>query len=127
MKEKYRKSMVAARARYRTRNKEKVTAYSREYIKRPEVKERLKEYYLANREKILEYSKKNKALGKYKRTPIDKLKNREASKKCAARKRVGIDIFRTEEGFFWKAGILNNGPFNYRKEAIRDSEEAFDL
>lgn len=127
MKEEYRKSMLAAKTRYRARNKEKVTAYSREYIKRPEVKARFKEYYLANREKILEYTRKNKALGKYKRKPTNKAKGREASRKCAARKRMGIDIFRTEEGFFWKSGILNNGPFNYMREAIKDSEEAFDL
>lgn len=127
MREKYRKCILAAKTRYRKRHKEKLTAISREYIKRPEVKERLKEYYLANREKILEYSKKNKALGKYKTKPLDKFKSREASRKCAARKRMGIDIFRTEEGYFWKAGKLNNGPFVYRKEAIKDAEEAFDL
>lgn len=127
MMEKYRKSILAAKTRYRIKHKERLTAASREYIKRPEVKARFKKYYLANRERILEYSKRNKALGKSKPKPIDKNKRREASRKHSARKRAGISFYRKDNYYYWKAGILSNGPFVYRKEAIKDAEEAFDL
>ncbi len=127
MREKYRKSILAAKTRYRIKHKERLTAASREYIKRPEVKARFKEYYLANREKILEYTRKNKALGKSKAKPIDKKKRREACRKHSARKRAGISFYIKDNYYYWKAGILSNGPFVYRKEAIKDAEEAFDL
>ena len=112
---------------YRSRNKDKIRAYMKKYCARPEVKERVAKYYLAHRDELIKSSTINKTFGKYERKPIDKKKNRLASCKYARRKKHGVVVSRDEKGFFWKAGKLWNGYFDYKRDAIKDAEAAFCL
>lgn len=112
--------------RYRERHHDKILEYGREYTKRPEVIERRKKYYLENRTEILANNKKNKMLKNYEqKTSRSVWKRRKAGRDFMRRKRNGISIQRTENGYFWKSGKISNGPFNYLKEAIKDAEKAF--
>lgn len=111
--------------RYYYKHREKILAYGKEYTKRPEVIEQRKAYYLEHREDILANSKKNHFLKGYKRTKQTVWKRRKSVRDCMRRKRNGISIQRNENGYFWKSGKISNGPFTYRKEAIKDAEMAF--
>lgn len=110
--------------RWRAKNREKILAYGREYTKRPEVIERRKEYYLEHRTEHLLNAKRNRAMKKYECERPSVWKRRKSSRDSARRKRLGIAIQRVESGYFWKAGKISNGPFNYRKEAVKDAERA---
>lgn len=112
-------------ARYKEKNREKILAYGREYTKRPEVIEKRKKYYLEHREEILLNAKRNRMMKKYESAKLPRWKHRKISRNSARRKRCGISIQREAIGYFWKAGMLSNGPFNYRCEAIKDAEMAF--
>ncbi len=111
--------------RYRVKHREKILAYAKEYSHRPAVIERRKEYYLENREERLKNNKLNYLLKKYEHAKQSVFKRRKYSREYARRKRCGIEIERNENGYFWKAGKIGNGPFVYRKEAIKDAECAF--
>lgn len=121
------KQRKAIMDRYREKHHEKILDYMREYTKRPEVIQRRKEYYLEHREELLLNNKKNNMMKKYETENGPRWKHRKASRKSARRKRCGIEIQRTPNGYFWKAGILSNGPFDYRKQAVKDAERAFCL
>ena len=118
-------SRVDARKKYNDGHKQEIKEYMRSYARRPEVKARHARYYLEHREEMLRNSKINNSYGKYKRKPLDKKKHREVSRRHAERKRLGIVVGREAKGYFWNAGKLWNGYFNYKKEAIKDAEEAF--
>lgn len=100
---------------------------SKKYNSSPEGKAYHAEYYLKNREKLLKAAKENRLFKRYKDKPQIASYHRKSVRECARRKRLGIVIDRNEQGFFWKAGKLWNGYFNYKKEAIKDSERAFGL
>lgn len=111
--------------RYRATHREKIRAYCREYNQRPEVIQRRKEYYLEHREEHLLNSKRNRLMKQYEQEAVPKWKHRKSSRDCARRKRLGIEIQRTQSGYFWKSGKISNGPFNYLREALKDAEKAF--
>lgn len=111
--------------RYKELHHDKILEYGREYSKRPDVIARRKAYYLENRTEMLAQSKKNHFLKGYETTKQTVWKRRKSSRDSARRKRCGITIQRNESGYFWKSGKISNGPFNYRKEAIKDAEKAF--
>ena len=113
--------------RWRAKNREKLLAYQKEYTKRPEVIAKRKEYYLEHREEHLLSSKLNHIMKGYKSEKMPCWKHRKASRKSARRKRCGIEIQRTPNGYFWKCGKISNGPFDYRKQAVKDAERAFCL
>lgn len=115
----------AITARYKAKHYEEILAYSREYNKRPEVIEKRKEYYLEHREQMLLDAKRNRLMKRYKNPKLTVTKRRKSSRESARRKRLGIVFQRTEEGYFWKSGKIFNGPFNYKKEAIKDAMRAF--
>lgn len=120
------KQRKAITARFYAKHREEILGYMKEYTKRPEVIERRKKYYLENRTEILANNKKNKMLKNYEqKTSQSVWKRRKAGRDFMRRKRNGISIQRTENGYFWKSGKISNGPFNYLKEAIKDAEEAF--
>lgn len=115
----------ATQDRYRERHRDKILEYGREYTKRPEVIARRKEYYLEHREDHLLNAKRNRAMKGYKFKRQTVWKHRKSSRDSARRKRCGITIQRNITGYFWKAGKISNGPFDYLKEAIKDAEKAF--
>ena len=112
--------------RYRAKHREKILAYGKEYTKRPEVIEIRKQYYLERREEMLANSKANHIMKGYEQKESQaRWKRRKSGRDYMRRKRNGISIQRNENGYFWKAGKISNGPFTYRKEAIKDAERAF--
>lgn len=119
------KQRKAIMDRWRAKNREKLLAYQKEYTKRPEVIEKRAKDYLEHREERLLNAKKNRLMKGYNNPPYPVGKKRKSSRDCARRKRLGIEIERTPSGYFWKAGILSNGPFDYRKDAVKDAERAF--
>lgn len=113
--------------RYAEKNREKMREYAKKYNASTEGKAYRAEYYLKNREEILKANKLNHILKRHKTTPATASKHRTTSRKYARRRKAGIVIDRNAQGFFWKAGKLWNGYFNYKKEAIKDAEKAFCL
>lgn len=117
----------ACARRYAERHREKMREYAKKYNASPKGKAYHAEYYLQNREKMLKAAKENRLFKRYKDKTQSAISHRKSVRECARRIRCGIVIDRNEQGFFWKAGKLWNGYFKYKKEAIQDSERAFDL
>lgn len=108
------------------KDKEKARAYAKAYYSRPEIAERYKKYYLEHREEKLKRNKINLFNKEYKSTPISR-RHLTINRKCQRRRRNGIIFYHNEKGYFWRSGKLCGDYFNYKKEAIKDAEEAFDL
>lgn len=118
--------LKAAQDKYRAKNRKKRNAYMKEYLRRPEVREKQRQYYLEHREELLRTNKKNRFMKKYEQQQkSSRWKHCESSRNSYRRKKLGIIIQRAVSGYFWKCGRISNGPFNYRAEAIKDAEEAF--
>ena len=116
----------AIRDRWAAKHHDEILAYQREYTKRPEVKERRRKQYLEHREEYLLNAKRNRLMKRYEQKSVmSTWKRRKAGRDYARRKRLGIVIEMVQGSYFWKAGKISNGPFDYRKDAIKDAERAF--
>ena len=112
--------------RWRAKNREKILAYGREYNKRPEVIERRRKQYLEHREEMLLNAKRNRLMKRYEqKCSLSTRERRKIGRNSMRRKRLGIVIEMVQGSYFWKAGKISNGPFDYRKDAIKDAERAF--
>lgn len=112
--------------RWRAKNREKILAYGREYNKRPEVIERRRKQYLEHREQMLLNAKRNRLMKRYEyKYSLSTRELRKIGRNSMRRKRLGIVIEMVQGSYFWKAGKISNGPFDYRNDAIKDAERAF--